>query len=209
MISMNRKGFTLIELLAVVVIMGILMGVAIPAVSKVVEKSRKDAFVDTAKKYGEGLKRLWISDSLDCNGGFTSSLDGYTNSRTGTSYFYVPISSKNAGEKIGFGGNLVKIPRLLESGGKSAWGDNDVTGYGVVELIGRGSTLKVKYYILLVDGTHGIINALDYTGIDKDDIELDGASNIQFPNHINPISIDISKGGDAKETVTAYLCQGL
>ena len=47
----NEKGFTLIELLAVIVILGILMIIAIPAVTKYIERSRKDAYADTAKAY--------------------------------------------------------------------------------------------------------------------------------------------------------------
>ena len=38
--KINSKGFTLIELLAVITIMGILMLVAIPAVSRTIEKRR-------------------------------------------------------------------------------------------------------------------------------------------------------------------------
>ena len=47
----NNKGFTLVELLAVIVIMGILMMIAIPSITKTIEKSRKDSFVDIAKSY--------------------------------------------------------------------------------------------------------------------------------------------------------------
>ena len=47
----SKNGFTLVELLAVIAIMGILMMVAIPSISRVIENSRKDTFVDIVKSY--------------------------------------------------------------------------------------------------------------------------------------------------------------
>jgi len=45
----NIKGFTLIELLAVIVILGVLLGIAIPKVSQYINKSKKEGFIDSAE----------------------------------------------------------------------------------------------------------------------------------------------------------------
>ena len=46
----KKKEFTLIELLAVIIILGILMIIAIPSVTKYINDSRRSAYVDTAKE---------------------------------------------------------------------------------------------------------------------------------------------------------------
>ena len=47
----NKKGFTLIELLAVIVILGLLMAIAIPSVTKYITESRKKTLTTTIGNY--------------------------------------------------------------------------------------------------------------------------------------------------------------
>ncbi len=47
---MNKKGFTLVELLGVVVILSIIMLIAIPNVTSVLEKNKRDTYIADAKK---------------------------------------------------------------------------------------------------------------------------------------------------------------
>ena len=48
---LQNKGFTLIELLAVIIILGILMIIAVPAISNYINNSRKSAYITTASNY--------------------------------------------------------------------------------------------------------------------------------------------------------------
>ena len=52
----NKKGFTLIELLAVIIILGVLMIIAIPAVTEYISSSRKSAYITTASRYIDGVR---------------------------------------------------------------------------------------------------------------------------------------------------------
>ena len=50
----KEKGFTLIELLAVIIILGILMLIAIPSVTKYISETRKKTYISIAHKYVDG-----------------------------------------------------------------------------------------------------------------------------------------------------------
>ena len=57
----KKKGFTLIELLAVIIILGVLMIVAVPAVTSYIQNSRKSAYVNTAQNIVAGA-RVKVND---------------------------------------------------------------------------------------------------------------------------------------------------
>ncbi len=60
----NKKGFTLIELLAVIVVLGIIMLIAVTSVSGVLEKSRKDSFVATARAYINAVRQKILTENI-------------------------------------------------------------------------------------------------------------------------------------------------
>lgn len=143
--KISNSGFTLIELLAVIVIMGILMMVAIPSVSRVIENSRKDTFVDIAKSYANSARTLWVADSLTCgnNNTYVSGVDDGD--------YYILIDTSNS-----------SLATLVDQGGKSSWGNRDVKGYVRVNVstVSDGKR-KQKFYVALTDGTHGVYD--DYS----------------------------------------------
>ena len=142
MINLNKRGFTLIELLAVITLIGILMLLAIPSVSSIIEKFRTDTFVTNAKSYANAAKKLWTSDGLYCGS------EPKLSSTVVDGDYYILIDTTDD-----------TIFPLLESGGLSPWGNKDVKGYVRIKRSEDGN--KTKYYVALTDGIHAIYDDKD------------------------------------------------
>ncbi len=131
---MNKKGFTLIELLAVITIMGILMLVAIPAVSRTIENSRRDTFADNVVTYLNTVRNAVLADELKCNEKTVSAQED------GTYYVKIDTESKDTQD-------------MMESVAKSSWGNANLRGY-VAWVKENGNT---EYFAFISDeANHGM-----------------------------------------------------
>ncbi len=168
--KINENGFTLIELLAVIVIMGILMMVAIPAVSRTIENSRKDTFMDIAKSYADATKTLWSADGLTCTA------EALVSSATDKGTYYVEINTRGyeVNDSGTFTTTAVTPPTLLDQGGKSSWGNRDVVGYVKVAVDVDGDKRTTKFYIRLSDGIHGVADDVESSSLTRGQVKTSG-----------------------------------
>ena len=124
---MNKKGFTLIELLAVIIILGILMIIAIPSVTKYISDSRKEAYVKTAKQVVSGARNLVNEGKLEM----------YDTSAT----YYIPnscIRVENGEKAKSPYGEFTKAYVVVTYDGKGYdyyWTSVDEAGIGVKNII--------------------------------------------------------------------------
>ena len=136
--SLGKKGFTLIELLAVITIMGILMLVAIPAVTRTIENSRRDTFADNVKTYINTVRNAVLADELKCE----ESGSEVTVSSLPDGIYYYEIDTTANGTKD-----------LMEKVAKSSWGGADIEGY----VKWQKTDGKTSYYAYMTDKSkHGM-----------------------------------------------------
>ena len=177
--KLNGKGFTLIELLAVITIMGILMLVAIPAVSRTIENSRRDTFADVAKEYVNTVRNAVLADELKCGSESVGA--------TGDGKYFFKIDSNDQNTKD-----------IMESGGLSSWSNARVEGY--VEWnkhtdpeqknqqtgeVTKQQKVTTTYSVYLVDaGKHGIDALTKETEISRSKVKTAtsvAAGSVSFP----------------------------
>lgn len=74
-LNKEEKGFTLIELLAVIVILAVIAAIAIPLISGIINKSKSDSDVATARQIYDAAKLYVISE---LNGAYPTDTAGVT-----------------------------------------------------------------------------------------------------------------------------------
>ena len=157
----KKKGFTLIELLAVIIILGILMIIAIPSVTKYISDSRKSAYIDTAKEIISGARTLVNEGKLgmyDTNttyyipqsciqtenaskspyGDFTKAYVGVVYNGSGYKYYWISVD--DAGQGVA---NITPLDKLESDSIKSDLKDSDIEDTVTSTGIGNRSEIKI------------------------------------------------------------------
>lgn len=71
----NQKGLTLIELLAVIVILGIIAAIAVPAIGNVINNSKEEAALADAQQIIDAAKLYVASESENISSGLSIASD--------------------------------------------------------------------------------------------------------------------------------------
>lgn len=175
----NKKAFTLIELLAVIVILGVLMITAIPAVTKAIAKSRRDTYATNAKKIIDAVRTSVLNEEFDefnlVNGTLTDS--GYTCQLPGPQEAIEINLMSTLNSKT-------TIEQLLERGGTQS-SFNKPYSAGTVWIYNEGTTGsdsadagndKYVYYITLIDrGYNGINVTVEENQLNRNKVHIGNA----------------------------------
>lgn len=140
---MNRRGFTLVELLAVIVILGIVLTIAIPATSNYITNSRRESFVTVMKEYTEAVRKEIVS------GNYQAPMDPNT-----VTLVSLDLISLDKGKK--------------ESSFDSEWIKNK--SYVAVVNVGTSEEAKYEYYIAAQDEKNYALPLMNITDVTKTSI---------------------------------------
>ena len=170
--KINTAGFTLIELLAVITIMGILMMVAIPSVSRTIENSRRDTFADNALTYISTVRNSVLADEVKCQITAGNDTTAVTASGTpnGTYYFAIDTEAQQTKD-------------IMERVATSSWGGAKLTGYIKIAKIASGQRTITTYSVCLRDtGNHGFGAETEEKDVSRSKIVTTDAAACSLPS---------------------------
>ena len=168
---LNKAGFTLIELLAVITIMGILMMVAIPSVSRTIENSRRDTFADNSLTYVNTVRNAVMADEVSCKyeGGGSETVTASA-TPNGTYYFAIDTEAQQTKD-------------IMERVATSSWGGAKLTGYIKIVKAASGQRTITTYYVCLRDtGNHGFGAETVEKDVSRSSIVTDDAAGCALPS---------------------------
>lgn len=141
-------GPSILGIIIAVAIVGLFVFIifgGIFAASGSIDNSRKDTYVDTARAYTNVIKNAVAADEIKCG-------NVYSKLEAGVYYYSFTTASGSSASKI------------LEQGGKSPWGNGNVSGQIIILKNVQGSYSRTEYAIVMVDEEGRGIGSFDNLG---------------------------------------------
>lgn len=162
--KVNNKGFTLIELLAVIVILAILIMVAMPAVTSLMQRAKTGAFVTEGESFAKATQTAYTTSLIAGKNSVGTTLTpaaSVTISGSASSYTYFCITI----QELITGGFIEKA--------------NSADYSGIVEAyIPTSTNTNTAKYIVTMTNKEYVIDAVSLTNLGANNYKTNGAGGV-------------------------------